>query len=446
MKWKEQVQHILRDLLFIGAGIQIVLGLIWLVCNLSATQLLPNASRLGAWENYYGFVYPALLWVLQKVAAPFEIPWYSLLYLIQLGFSFHAVFSFMRVFFPQKFLSVWFSLGVLTLPATMQVNLAVLPDSIVFSLYLMMIGIGIKAFRGEQRSRLQVLLLQGMLWILAAMLQPDYGLIGAAVLLIFLICGWRDKKNLKEYLAKAGMCLLLFCGTMGAVLVTEQMDSYELPHKSIGLRLVSRFAWPNIDLTRERWPAELYNHFDWKRMQRINSEADCIFTEFGPDCRELMGVESGERLFFRIARDAFMNRTGRITKDILWDGACYVFAPTMLYYQLRGVGYPSYSGRNYDFMRMHTPGLTKLYVTYTAFWFTIEILLAFVLMLVVRGKKLLPGKEVLFLLSNAVVLLGILVFRGAGVMDYKMGLFFPFLWVLFVGNVLNKRLLKNAID
>ncbi len=249
----------------IGFSIQIVLGLLWMFCNFTGFQqfgdsiLYEELSKSLLCDEYVGILYPVLVFLAREAAGPFSIPYYCLLYLLQLLVALYAAHAFLRETGMSRLWNLWGSLTMLTSPMAMQCHLAVLPESLVSSCLLL-------EFVWLWRGMAQEGVLQGKdlakaapVWLAAALLKPDYLYLGAVPMTLVLLYGvvLGGKRGLRQ--AGYGLLTLVICGgfLVGIGALTTEEGALGRVHRSVEASLFSRFSWSTLNDTYEMWPEEM---------------------------------------------------------------------------------------------------------------------------------------------------------------------------------------------
>lgn len=432
---KKHLLFVLRKMIFVGLSIQIIWGMVWLIANFTEVQPFPeiNTFELG---NGDGILYHGLLFVFRRVGILFGEAWYCFVYLLQLITAFLAN-RFMVVSLAEcvqcrrsGLWETWFVLGMLTIPSAMQCHLALLPNSLTGSLFMIMLALGVVILRNKEHNCMKEMALVGVLWIIIGFMMPEYRLFGGivfgAVTIRKLLA---SKGNVNFLLLFAAFCGMLFC--LAGVMQKESMP--EGSKNSVSLKAVSRFVWPDFQEYHGMWPDEIKNAISWEEAGVISRTADGIQTVFAPMMEQALGEKEAEKAYWKLVGTAAHIRTRDIVENIVWDGACHIFSPYLLTKQLEGVGYQSYSGRNYEIMKAHTPGITKHYIAYEGWWFVTGIVVAALISIITindKRKSLLAGKGLLIV--SALVMVIYYTMQGAGVMDYKQTIYVTVLWTLWM--------------
>lgn len=427
---RKQIKESIRGLLAIGMGTQCILGIVWmLLCfpylqNLQRTSDYIEAAHSFVVDEYMGILYPVLIAgadILENISG---IPFYCFLYLLQVsaGFVAGSVFVYLlrgskgRIFSLPDMAG---SLFLLTIPMAAQCHLAVLPQSLVCSAFLVELGLCYDACAGERKTDSKFFLILCGLWLAAGLLQPDYlWLSGAPVVCMGMVCISR-RGNWKRVWSLILVTVFLICDIGG---VTAAPGSYGRIQRTLGAAMVSRMVWPNFSTTYFFWPEEVKDVMSEKQGEDISAKSDRVQTVFGPMVESAYGKEAADRYYWQMARQCFEVRTKEIVGTIWQDFTAYLCVPLSLKCQLDGGGL-SFSGWNYGQMREHAPVLTRYYVHYSLWMFRIGMVIAACVALaafVKKRKEKRKGRCRGLLLAAVWLLLPAVWYTmsGAGMMDY----------------------------
>ncbi len=412
------VLTISKNMLCIGFGIQIILGIIWMYFNLPYLQ-----------------VYSGQGGSLFLQSAPALTKAFPAVYLLQAAFAFAAGFGLFRSLFPKsgKGFAVFGGLALLTFPMGMQNHLAIATFSLVSSLTLVMLCALARALR-EERPSMKGFAAGCLCWLGMSFLLPAYFCVGLAMLVCYFVISLFQKKRRRAQ----GACLVLaaaFCGlilSVNALTVKEQM----LPDaEQRAYSLCSRMSWPTLMPDHERWPEELKAAVE-DDIWEISLFADRLEDAFRPLVTGTFGEEKAAEYYRLIASDSWNRHKKLIIRQIVGDLAAYTVTPVILPVQLAGKAYASYSGRNYEFFLQQAPAFSRLAMTFCIRWFVAALFLS-VLMTLLRFPKLWREHRtrilpVVLLFGVAALTAGMLyTFRGAGIMDYKCTVFVNLLWLVW---------------
>ena len=194
------IRAVVSRILFIGGSVQILLGLLWM--------LLAFDDR----QNFVGSVYAEWLDGLMT-----GVSYEPVVYLLQLGIAIVAGYQLLDGLGTcRKFWKVWGSLALLTYPYAMQCHMAVLPDSLALSFFLLLLAAGLKKKRSIY-----------LFWLLSAVFLPEYLYFGAVPVVFFFVASVRKNGNCK----KQGMEVLAII-TIAVVVLGFHKISAELAGRS----------------------------------------------------------------------------------------------------------------------------------------------------------------------------------------------------------------------
>jgi hypothetical protein len=455
---------ILHWLIIIGCGLQAVTGLVWMVRNFGTLQLFGETAELvrfsGTLQSAEGgdLLYPVLLLPIRVLGGVLPIPWYCLMYLLQLGFGFFAGYfalRSLRLFGGEKRYCALGSLVLLTFPHMMQCHLAILPYSLLSSLLLIETGVLARAIRrmiplperytlrGEAAAGDMALV--GLLWLLTSLCSATLfypGMIPVVGLLLLQLLQMKPGKRWK--LLYPILVAALYFGLIPCVMSLARGDGQiKMPGRPAEQVAFERTAWTGAIANPARWPASLRENLGEDLLLSVSKDPDDIREVLEPALEKSVGVIEARKIYRRVARDAWTYYRGDLLRDIRTDLAGYVLPPVITAMQLRGRGYESYAIRNYDVMKRETPLLTAFYVDYGQWWFVVAFLSAAVItILTLLSEKKSAGKLTLFEtpmwkfgILITVFFLGItiaLTLSGSADQDYKKAVFLTALWILLI--------------
>lgn len=441
------MQKVCKAVLFIGFAVQIVLGICWMVMNFpnlprfGESALYVEISKTLICDEYEGILYPVLILMARGIEELFRIPYYCILYLFQMGLAYLAGYQFLKaVGVKEKMPLIGGSMALLTFPMAMQCHLAVLPDSLAASFLLLELSFGLQILLKGQSLRAGEFVKVLAFWLLTGLTQPEYlylGGIPVAVLFVYgFIKGW---KNQKKKILYNGILILAFAGMITGVESLTQIEGYYgRTHQSMGLAMAGRCGWPYVYQDYENWPAEVKEYLTWEEALHIDYYADNMERILGRTLEKAVGVERAGELLWEIGEIGWQHHKNAIVHDAAWDVAGYMFSPMVVLRQFTGKVYDSYSGRNYDIMRMNTPQLTEYYFDYGCRWFTVGLAVAALLWLVTvfrEKRSFWNAGKIVALLGWMFTVAGVALYyclRGAGMMDYKKSVAVTLLWIVWM--------------
>lgn len=489
-KARSLLLKIVGGVLFLGCSIQIVLGLAWMLCNLGTFQWFPDSrlyveiSESFICDEYEGILYPLLVMLARGVGKVIPIPYFTFLYLLQLAMAFITAYAWMgcltvkwerpdrhdtnskrerpgrgdtnrkdtdKQWTKSKWLRIWGSLVIITYPLALQCHMAVLPESLVSSLLLLECYFVTGSLRrGAGIRPTEYAKVLGCFLALSLML-PEYVWIGGIPLGIMSLVGlWKDFRQDKGKVGKNLLLLMAFLGILyGMNSLTVVSGSHGRVSRSLESTLVRRCATGWISQDIAFWPDDVNNNISQTELLAADLYPDHMEPKFEKLLEDRIGVERARKCFREIVRVTWERYSNFTIKAMAKDGYAYLLSPVALQTQLQGSPLlpDSYSPRNYEIMRNHTPVLTMWYVNYHAWWFVAGLVMAGVVLLgkavsfcftTVKqkdGKKGsrtqkisgMPATIILFLLTIG-TMIATYVLQGAGVMDYKKTIAIGCIW------------------
>lgn len=408
---------LLKGFLFTGFSVQIILGLVWMCLNFIESQQFGEPR---------GYLYPLLLGALGKFP--------QILYLLQLCMAGFAGYSLLKPILPAgRLWRIWCVLALMTLPMAMQCHLALLPYSLIGSFFMLELCCLREAMSGEGGINLKALAGAGVCWSMLALLLWEYKWLGLLPMaLFFLLCLHRIYRNLRR-LAYTALLLAAFCGIVaGLGSLTRETKEYE---RTFWFSMASRMTWPTIWQDYDRWPQELIELVPVWVCWETHYLPDNMEKVLQPAIENAVGREEAQECYRKMAGLSWSLRKTRIVRQIGWDMLIYAVPQAVLQEQLKGVGYDSYSGRNYEIMAMEHPILTKRYVDYSCWWFAAALwcTVLFSVALKAAGRRLFCKNGVLFAVLYVISAGGALMYyvmSGSGIADYKCMLAMSSLWIV----------------
>lgn len=426
------VRAVFCRLLVVGLSVQIVFGILWMCCSFTGVQWFAKSafyakvSESLICDEYTGILYPFLLMLTGKK--------YLLLCLLQLAAAFFAGYVFVWALGVRSLVwRIWGSLVLLTYPMAMQCHMAVLPDSFVFSCFLAELALILRAVRKERSSwRLELLGIH-ILWLLSALLLPEYGYLGALPVILFWIYDvLRYRKNAGRRVAYHLLLAAVFAGMIVATgNLTSREGYYGRAHKSFASTVFQRVAWSSLAEYYMDWPEELRSKVCEDKFAETVDYAENMELLLLPEIEQAVGVDAAKAFYWDVSRHVLSDNYRQVSYEVLWDGVSTLFPPVAVQELLEGRGYVSYLARNYETMRSECPLLTKLYMQYGAWWFVIGLVVAACLWLCdILQKRKMQCFPILLCVLSAVFMAVWYVMESAGAWDYKKGLFVGALWII----------------
>lgn len=436
---------ILKDIRYIWKGafallmaVQVVLGIGWMAANIGhlplfeETLLLDEVARGGSMDEYMGFLYPLLIRFSLGIEKVLHIPYYVLLYILQLVSAACAIIYMLNchgwISGCGKVKTALVIAYLLTFPQLLQLHFAVLPYSLAMSAGLILICDGLFYLRHTEKFRGKVLIRLCGFWLLEVVLLPDYKWMMGLFMLGVLVTGALKNKQWRGRILVSILCTVLCFGVVEKS--TQTPGSMGRVQKSVGATFLARFVWPNFVTCSFFWPEEVQETFPIEELMNITKYAEDVGTQFGYIMDEKYGRKAANAIYLEMAGIAFELNTKQQIQSLGRDYIAYL-CPQISFQQQAMDNQGALLGWNYGRMQEQAPILTKYYVKCSfAGW---NVMCGAVLLLVLN---MVYRKRIK--LSGGAVIVGITVLfmafwytmQGAGVQDYKNVMLISFLWLL----------------
>lgn len=422
------VLEIIKGILFIGFGIQIILGIVWMCFNFTRLQEFPVSG---------GPLYQGIRTLSGNA--------FVLFYGLQLALAGAAGYAFTgRCHGGNRFFRIWGSLCLLTLPMAMQCHLAISPYSLSSSLFLLELCFAVKVIRGEGGTLSEVAK-ECACWMALTLILPEYFLLGLFPVLLTVLL--KLPALLKNLRCLGGIVLLTaaFGGMIAGIQELSGMEERPFSRENIALCLFSRTGWPTIwHDAMVHWEDDEIPGVSVRMLQDMSNRAEDFRKVLKPLAEEAFTEDEAVAFFLKKASVGWALRPRQVIKQCGWDALCYGFSPICLPAQLTGWGGASYSGRNYELMLQRTPRLTGAFVRYGCWWFTAALPLSVLAALAGRlagdrNASVGERREIWSLcMLSAAALAAVYTMRGAGMMDYKCTIAAVLLWVVWMQGQMRK--------
>lgn len=428
------IRALLGRMIFIGLSIQIVLGLLWMCCSLTGVQWFAESSfyvevsETLLCDEYTGVLYPFLLMLSGQNC--------TLLCLLQIMAAWFAGFYFLEsAGVKNPSFKIWGSLVLLTWPMAMQCHLAILPNSFTFSCFLLELAFVLRLAKKEQKRRVWKLLGLYISWLGASLLLPDYLYLGAVPVVVLWIY------DLMGYWKTAGRrvwCQLLLTLAFAGLIVsvsdlTQQDGCYGRGVKSMESAMFRRTAWSSLTKYFMDWPEDVQEAAAGEALNETIEHPEKMITLLQPTIEASLGEKVAGERYRDISLHVWKKNYYQIVYEVAWDACGNLFPAITVQELLDGRGYSSYCARNYETMRQECPLLTKYYMQYTAWWFVTGVIITAGMQLLGLFKR---HKRSFFPAIVCILSAGIMAIwytlSGAGVWDYKNGLFAGILCVIWM--------------
>lgn len=381
MSRRKEIPNLIKKIMLLLAWIQMVQGGIWFVCNLTympdfqETREVLKAAETMVFDEYMGILYPVLLRLCSVFGDGFYVPFY----LLQVGMAVWSYYYLLRSIAGDRVVKenkkyLWLCTGYLvTFPMILQGHMSVLPYSLASSLLVFLVAVLKKIMENREAVQKKQLFTICVLWLLAGLLVPDYGIIGAFLVVAGLIgAAWKQWKRLLLYLGGVVVTLTVLFSTL---ILVQTPGSYGRMQRSVNSILWTRFAWPYFERDGYYWDHKTWITFEEGEWAWISMYPENAIYEFGPKIERVVGKERANVIYGEMAKFSFDIGKKEALKALGRDALANAGGPFALQYQMGGRGV-SYTGWNYSQMQGNTPGLTKYFVRFAMCSFDFLFVLA----------------------------------------------------------------------
>ena len=430
----------------LGISTQILLGIFWILRNFTSFQELRESffflklQESMVCDEYVGILYPFIMRMATKMELVTSLPAHSLLYALQLMIAGSAVWYFWNCIPAVKqksfYVKLWLTLAMVTFPSAAQCHLAVLPNSLTASLYLVSVGI---LFQKEGKPGVKITKL-GILWLAETLLMPEYYLFGGILMMILVI----------RVLPKAFYGILIaavFCAGIPVILGwTSQEGALGRMRQTAQAAAMRRLAWNSYGDFYPSWPKELREALTQEEIKEIMDYPEQAVWVLGNAVDEKLGKQKAREIYGTVAKEALRIRFRENVKDMIIDALCYGFVPASRHVLLTGKGdHFTLERVNYEAMRAVAPKLTAVYVRFDGYCFWGCLLIGFCWQIVILVKsKNGARKGVILRMLICGTVMGIIisyyVFQAGGCMDEKKCLPVTMFWMAWFCQLVIKTL------
>lgn len=398
-KVKEHAGGVLRSLLILGMGGQILFGLLYLVGNFTAAQPFEGS----------------VIW-LEKLPVPIV----CLIYALQLILGGIAAYVFLRSL--QRLKKGWCLFGAMainTVPQLLQCHLALLPYSITTSLMLLQLSGCVKLSKNGMRADRRAVLRMLVIWLLQILLLPEYWWLGLPVAFFFFM-----RADKRRWLLLAG------AGLLGVFVMAAATKGFSQQGTDPAMHIASRFGWLYLRENYDTMPQELHELLGLTTVREAAVYSDGVERVLRPKMEASLEGSELQKAYLSIAWLGLQSNTKDNAAHLLEDFVCYNAPMAVMRIQLTGGFYDSLTGRNYALFKHNTPGLAKWYVRYAGIWCVTAVVIACILRCLSPGQRC--GRKMVWLIIGLLEWEALYyTMQGAGQMDYKLLLLANCMWYAF---------------
>lgn len=366
MTKKAIVSEILKRTIWILAGIQIVIGVLWCLGNLGSLQPFQEIEELQRIANtmvtdeYVGILYPILIKLAQEILNWLPIPYFFWMYVLQIGVG---LWTLVRLLHKRKG-RYFIALAILSTPVVLQLCMAVLPQSLAVWTLLLCMDYG----------KRQEWIKGSICWLLSGLFIPEYFVFAGLLFLgegIYQFVGSHTTKKTEDGAKKQKidiaqwiLCVVVVSILFGTVwTATVEVYSQGRMARTPYSMALRRVVWPHFSDTSFFWEENVTTMFDTSALRGISQYPEQVLYTFGTKIEEAYGQEKAQSIYQNMVAVTFQMHTRQIVSEIGADLLQSAIPSVTILMNLHGIGV-SYSGWNYECMSANTPVLTKYYVNY----------------------------------------------------------------------------------
>lgn len=410
-----------------AAAVQIVLGVVYIASNFmtvpqfqETTRYLEMSKTLVT-DAYSGILYPLFLRICMQIPViSFQIP----IYVVQILLGLWAAYRFAEVWLEQKTKAMVCSLVINTIPFLAQAHVTILPNSLVCSLFLVLLSVLFEKSRKRLPLTLKDMIVCMCCYMLICQVGRAYFL--PATGLFVWIFGLQCYEKRHKALTIGVTCLIsagVVISTTGLYQAMQTTDSYRRIQHSFQSAFFQRVGMSTMsDRFMIYMPEEIAQTFTGEQLENYAKYPYQLQEEFGPVLEEKYGKEYANTLYWRLGLLGFGNATKQTLAEIAEDVEGYVF-PAGSYFSWSNGTLRGMTSWNYAQFRKQTPILATAYMKISAYTWLVGIGISVILTIVhvAHTKRFylsVWGVLGVYLLYYAFCF----AMQGTNVYDYKLAL------------------------
>ncbi len=435
--WKHGAA-LLRRLIWLGMGLQVLLGLFWMLNNMGIEHSFGVDWSSGGPHNrpfmQWGPLYPFAVRTIRGMAQWLHIPYYCIMYCLQLAAALGSGWFLLKSVTRWK----WYGcLGgavvLLSVPMAMQSHLALLPYSFLGSVVVCQLGFVILLWKQEKWS-VRSLMPVYLCWLLELLLLPEYLWFGAIPLVLTAVVAvWRHRR---KWAAGALTGILVLGSVLCILTVGTAWRQREEGQLSMRQMLAARCTWSNLYELSGVWSPELLEQVEWTTLRAACDNPEVFYEGFFDKLAQLPEEQQKTYLHQMIGSARDVNGK-RMLLEIAYDAVGYLMPGAVIPKQLEGEGFVSLTGMNYWHFTRSQMGWSSLGLEWYCIWSWLSVLAVLLVKLAEilgsgkaeartslgeAGKLLIPG------LLMAMAGMVFYTISRIGVYDYKILSWWTILW------------------
>lgn len=346
--------------------VQIVLGILWITKNLEVipgfgdtTEYL-ELSQTFAPDEYRPILFPILLRLIQMAAAQLNIPYQTLLYVLQLVINYFAIFTAVHYvsksakYLPGILLELFFTTYIWTLPMILWFNCTVLTDSFALSALIWMI-ILLTMYVKDERSNSLIWIGILVTYLLQALMRSDrtYSacvmIVGCILMralhsLFRAIAGKFRRKSIYDedyadhrprkssgplwtYLFPIIITVVGVLIVLGVNSATQTPGSKGRVTTNLPFILLDRVVWSNMENNYEYFPDEIKDVITIEEAKEFDSHNNQVMYQMAPLVEERVGKEKASEYYVTMAKIVWEHDKEKVIKDTAGTVAAFLMMP-----------------------------------------------------------------------------------------------------------------------
>lgn len=388
------ILYVIKGFVLSAVAFQILFGIVYIVGHLGSvpkyyeTTLYLKMAETLVIDEYTGMLYPLLIRLCSLISLiPFQIP----LYLIQIGIGFFSVYYFVYTWSERQGISVFCALWLNTIPFIAQAHVTVLPDSIAYSLLVIMLAEILRCMRRRiSLSMTGIAIVMGCYLILGQISREYFfagSLLAVWAVLVQLYSKW---KKAVVFLITMLICIGMIVGHFVLYHVTQSVGSYGRIQRSISASLFQRVGMSTMaDKFMIYMPEEVKETFSGNELEEFARYPYKVQNEFGPRLEAEYGKKEANKIYRKMAFLGFGNATMDSIESMTEDMFAYML-PGSMYLTWRDGKTREITSWNYQQFIELEPKMSVLYAKVSqAFWLIgFSVCVAVCMIQALRAKKL----------------------------------------------------------
>ena len=409
---KPVIFKMLRALILIVMGVQILYGIRWMAVNISYIPIFGDTGDY-VWlstqlkvDEYRTIIYPLLVRGATFLGKMTSLEYQTYLYILQILLSFASLFYAADTFAAREqkgdwkrlLLVGWIALYLMTIPMITFMNLSVLTDSLATSFLVFGLAAAVRIVRRKNpRPGDYIVLTVFMLLEYATRADRLYS--GTLCLILVFAVYFIKRKESRRRAVILMTAAALLISTLGAKTInqmTQHPGLYGRTKTNLDFVLLDRIVWPNMTTCYSFFPDEIKEVISPEEAAVFDDHNNNVMYQLAPLVVERVGQEKANEYFRTMTKIVFHYQTRKVLFDIAEDIVCVCMTPVSAFLSFRG--YVNTADKwNLHCVSGNSKELSYRYYKFYQNSFMILLLLAILYALFCRKKK---GQELILIWKN----------------------------------------------